>query len=62
MRVYVLYCEEWTWTRSHYNTEFVCVYADEGVAQRRALELQGNCHQSTVSYRVEEVEYDGLIR
>lgn len=58
-RVYVLYCS--VWGSSHYETELTCVYADEEVAQRRALELQGNSYIGDIEYRVKAVQFDSFV-
>ena len=58
-KVFVLYWESWGGT--HYSTEFVCVYADEEIAYRTALHYQSNHKLADIAYRVEEVEFDGLV-
>lgn len=58
-KVYVLYCS--VWGGSNYETEINCVYADEEVAHRRALELQGNNCIGDIEYRVKAVEFDSFV-
>ena len=58
-RVYVLYCEHWTWTKASYDIEFITAFKDEELAYRTALSMQQS-HSGDSRYIVNEVEFDGF--
>lgn len=54
-KIYVLYCEHWTWTRSTYDVQFIVAFEDEETATETALCMQKS-HGGDSRYIVQEVE------
>lgn len=59
-KVYVLYCEQFTWTKASCGIEFITVFKDEELAYRTAISMQQGNKDLDSRYFVQEVDFDGF--